>query len=150
MEFTNNGVERKVGKGMIWLGGGWSDRYEIKYLPYGKSAGAAAGGAGAVEEEVLGEIEMPLPLEVVTAAAPAPAPAKKEVAFADDDDSDSDSFDPYEEAEEFKLMGRRYWKLPGGECWVHNSDGSRGKWAGVFNRGTGRIDTTAKEPESED
>ena len=102
MEFTNKGVERKVGKCMNWVGGLWGDCYEIKYLPYGKSAGAA-GAAAVEEEEVLGEIEMPLPLEVETAAAPAsdpsPAPAKKGVAFADDDDSDG--YDPYEELEEF-------------------------------------------------
>ena len=41
MQFTNKGVDKSVSKGMIWVGGGWGERYEIKYLPYGKSAGAA-------------------------------------------------------------------------------------------------------------
>lgn len=36
MKFTNEGEERAVGNGMIWIGGRWASESIIKYLPYGK------------------------------------------------------------------------------------------------------------------
>jgi hypothetical protein len=36
MKFTNEGEEKAVSKGMIWIGGRWATDPIIKYLPYGK------------------------------------------------------------------------------------------------------------------
>jgi hypothetical protein len=48
---------------------------------------------------------------------------------------------------EFTLKGKKYLKLDGGQCWVRNADGSRGKWAGLY-RGhpVDKLDASVPEP----
>jgi len=78
---------------------------------------------------------------VVVAALPATPPPEM-----DEEDDDEDAL----EFSEFMLKGKKYLKLENGACWVRNADGSRGKWAGLYNATKDKLDTAAPEPKLEE
>ena len=65
---------------------------------------------------------------------------------SDEEDDDEDAL----EFSEFMLKGKKYLKLENGACWVRNADGSRGKWAGLYNATKDKLDTAAPEPKLEE
>jgi len=36
LEFTNDGEEKSVSKGLVWIGTGWSERNELSWLSHGR------------------------------------------------------------------------------------------------------------------
>ena len=46
--------------------------------------------------------------------------------------------------------GKKYFRNYQGETWMVGEGGSLGKWVGLYDATTNKIDTTAKEPEFAD
>jgi hypothetical protein len=74
-------------------------------------------------------------------AVPAPPPAPVPVAEAEED------------AEEWirkSIGGKKYlWNPANNQCYHCEADNTQGAWAGLYNPKTGKIDTSAPEPEDE-
>lgn len=64
-------------------------------------------------------------------------------------DSDSDSDDDELTVKKWIFRGKTYFRSGENDCWIANSDGSMGSWAGKYDPIADSIDITADEPEHE-
>lgn len=64
-----------------------------------------------------------------------------------DSDSDSDSDDDALTVKKWVFRGKTYFRSGDNDCWIANSDGSMGSWAGKYDPIADSIDETADEPE---
>jgi len=53
------------------------------------------------------------------------------------------------DAQEWSFRGKTYFRTAANECWMKNEDGSMGKWAGVYDPVSDKIDDSVAEPEIE-
>ena len=83
--------------------------------------------------------------KAVPASAPAPAPAPVP--------APAPEAEAEEDAEEWirkSIGGKKHlWNPANNQCYHCETDGSQGAWAGLYNPKTGKIDTSAPEPEDE-
>lgn len=86
----------------------------------------AVGGAGACSSAAQGTVKIALP------------PSS---------DSDSDSDDDELTVKKWVFRGKTYFRSGENDCWIANSDGSMGSWAGKYDPIADSIDETADEPE---
>jgi DNA polymerase III alpha subunit (gram-positive type) len=61
--------------------------------------------------------------------------------------SDSDSDDDALTVKKWVFRGKTYFRSGDNDCWIANSDGSMGSWAGKYDPIADSIDETADEPE---
>ena len=111
-----------------------------------KAARAEAKASSASSSEAESETKVKVPRAPKSPRVPkvaAPVPVAPVAPAAVDDDEDGGL-----EFSDLTHKGKRYLHLPGGESWVRNADGNRGKWAGVFNGS--KFDTTVAEPTIEE
>lgn len=108
---------------------------------------AKASGSSSESESSTASAAKPVAVKKARVAKAAPVPVAAPVAEPEPEDEGEAEGD---ELEDFKLAGRQYLKHSSGACWVRNSDGTRGKWAGQYNSATKKIDASAPEPQVEE
>ena len=130
---------------------------EFEHIPMSDDEKAAAKAARAAASSSGSDSETAAPVKEKKARKPRTPKAKPTAAPEvvaplpatpppEDDEEEDD--DERMEFSEFTLKGKKYLKLEGGQCWVRNADGSRGKWAGLY-RGhpVDKIDPSVPEPQ---